>query len=139
MLRRRMVICVAAPAALMASRMSASVDASGSAALHRLAERGDIAVGFAALRLPVGLVRPTDLRSLVPVQAQPAQVLEHRCHEIETEAEGIEVVVAQKEIATGGAGALGGEPEGAGVAEVEMARGGRGETAEVAGMRFNHG
>ena len=66
-----------------------------------------------------------------PRETEPAEVCEHGGDEIETEAEGVEVVVAEDEVAAGGAGAFGGEPERAGVAEVEVAGGRRGETAEV--------
>ena len=76
---------------------------------------------------------------LAPGEAEPAEVFEHGGDEIEAEADGVEVVVAEEEFAVGGSGALGGEPEGAGVAEVEVARGRRGEAAEVGGMSFNHG
>lgn len=74
-----------------------------------------------------------------PREAEPAEVLEHGGDEIEAEAEGVEVIVAEEECATGGAGAFGGEPKCACVAEVEMARGRRGEAAEVRRERFNHG
>ena len=74
-----------------------------------------------------------------PREAEPAEVLEHGGDEIEAEAEGVEVIVAEEECATGGAGAFGGEPKCARVAEVEMARGRRGEAAEVRRKRFNHG
>ena len=66
-----------------------------------------------------------------PRETEPAEVCEHGGDEIEAEAEGVEVVVAEDEVAAGGAGAFGGEPERAGVAEVEVAGGRRGETAEI--------
>ena len=91
------------------------------------------------LGLDVGAVRPSDIGALVPVEAEPAEVLEHGGDEIEAEAEGVEVIVAEEECATGGAGAFGGEPKCARVAEVEMARGRRGEAAEVGERIFNHG
>lgn len=69
---------------------------------------------------------------LGPGEAKPVEVLEHGGDEIEAEADGVEVVVAQEERAAGGAGALGGEPERARVAEVEMA-GGRGSEAAAIG------
>ena len=68
---------------------------------------------------------------LSPGEAEPAEVGEHRGDEIEAEAEGVEVVVAEEEGAAGGAGALGGDPEGACVAEVKMAGGRGGQTPAI--------
>jgi hypothetical protein len=76
---------------------------------------------------------------LGPREAEPTQVFEHGGDEIEAEADGVEIVVAQEQGAAGGAGAFGGDPESARVAEVEVAGGRRGETAEVGSERFNHG
>ena len=67
----------------------------------------------------------------VPGEAEPAEVCEHGGDEIEAEAEGVEVVVAEEEVTAGGAGAFGGEPEGARVAEVEVAGGRGGQAAEI--------
>ena len=76
---------------------------------------------------------------LGPREAEPAEVFEHGGDEIEAEADGVEIVVAQEQGAAGGAGAFGGDPECARVAEMEVA-GGRGrEAAEVGSERFNHG
>jgi len=55
-------------------------------------------------------------------EPEPAEVLKHRGDEIEAEADGIEVVVAEKERAAGDAGTFGGEPERPGVTEVEVPR-----------------
>ena len=66
-----------------------------------------------------------------PREAEPAEVGEHGGDEIEAEAEGVEVVVAEEEVTAGGAGAFGGEPEGARVAEVEVAGGRGGKAAEI--------
>ena len=74
-----------------------------------------------------------------PREAEPAEVCEHGGDEIEAEAEGVEVIVAEEEFATGGAGAFGSEPKCACVAEVEMARRRGGEAAEVGERIFNHG
>ena len=76
---------------------------------------------------------------LTPIEAEPVEVREHGGDEIQAKAESVEVVVAQEQVAAGGTGAFGGEPESAGVAEVEMARRRGGEAAEVGRKRFNHG
>ena len=51
----------------------------------------------------------------------------------------VEIVVAQEEFTAGGSGALGGDPEGAGVTEMQVSGGGWREAAAV-GRRalFNH-
>lgn len=67
----------------------------------------------------------------LPSEAEPAKVLEHGGDEIQTEADGVEVVVAEEQRATGGAGALGGDPEGTRVPEMEVAGGRRGEPADI--------
>jgi hypothetical protein len=76
---------------------------------------------------------------ITPREAEPAEVLDHGSDEIEAETNGVEIVVPKQEFAAGGAGAFGSEPEGAGVAEMEVARGRRSEAAEIGGRSFNHG
>ena len=61
-------------------------------------------------------------------------VLEHGIHEIQPEALGVEVVVAQDQRAAGGARPLRGDPEGARVAQVQEP-GGRGREASAVGRR----
>lgn len=91
--------------------------------------------GGAVKREPRALVDD----GLGPREAKPTQVFEHGGDEIETEADGVEVVVAQEQGAAGGAGALGGEPKRARMAEVEVA-GGRGREASAIGWGIvNHG
>lgn len=68
---------------------------------------------------------------LGPREAEPTQVFEHGGDEIEAEADGVEVVVAEKQSAAGGAGAIGGEPKRAGMAEVEVTGGRRREASAI--------
>ncbi len=68
---------------------------------------------------------------LGPGEAEPTQVFEHGGDEIEAETDGVEVVVAEKQSAAGGAGALGSEPKRAGVAEVEVPGGRRREASAI--------
>ena len=84
----------------------------------------------------------------VPGEAEPEEVFAHGGGELGARALGIDVFVAEVERAVGGAGALVGDEEGAGVAEVEKA-GGRGSEAAgvgrsagafgVAGLRRREG
>lgn len=67
----------------------------------------------------------------LPREAEPAEIFEHGGDEIEAEADGVEIVVAQEERAVGRAGAVGGDPECARVPEVEMAGGRGGEAADI--------
>lgn len=75
---------------------------------------------------------------LAPREAKPAEIFDYGGDEIEAEADGVEIVVAEEEFAAAGAGAFGSEPKRAGVAEVKMARGRRGEAAEVGDGGRNH-
>ena len=58
---------------------------------------------------------------LRPIEAEPAQVLDHGGHELWPAAGGVEVVVAQEQRAADGAGAFLDSPEGPGMAEMEQA------------------
>ena len=69
----------------------------------------------------------------LPGEAEPAQVLDHGRDEIEPEPDGVEVVAAQQQGPAGGLGAALGEPEGAGVSEVQVPGGRGGQAAAVAG------
>jgi len=73
----------------------------------------------------------------VPGEAEPVEVLAHGGGELGARALGIEVFVAEVKGAVGDAGALVGDEEGAGVAEVEKAGGRGSETAGVG--RGGHG
>ena len=72
----------------------------------------------------------------LPGEAEPAQVFEHGRDEIQPETHGVEILVAQDERAAGGAGALGGDPKRACMAEMQMP-GGRGRETPAIGM-INH-
>ncbi len=74
----------------------------------------------------------------VPVETEPAEVFLERGDEFGAATGGVEVVVAKKECAVGGAGALVGEPEGAGVAQVKVA-GRRWGQATAIVVFINHG
>ena len=69
----------------------------------------------------------------VPGEAEPEEIFAHGGGELGAGALGVEVFVAEIEGAVGGAGALVGDEEGAGVAEVEKACGGWSEAAGVEG------
>ena len=89
--------------------------------------------------LPRSFAEEHGFRAAAEVDGFDAGDGEVRALRGEQGAEGVEVVVAEEEVTAGGAGAFGGEPKCARVAEMEMARGRRGEAAEVGGRIFNHG
>ena len=78
-----------------------------------------------SLALGIGPEGAADVRSLIPSEAEPLQVLQERVHKLRTHAGAVEVVIAQDQLAAGGSGAGLGDPESAGMAEVKIAGGGR--------------
>ena len=108
-------------------------------AVARIDEAGGVeffedgAVERAAGLLVVGRVRAADVGAFLPGEAEPAEVGEHGVDEIEAEAGGVEVVVAEDERAVGEAGAFGGDPEGAGVPKMQIPGGRGGEAAAIGG------
>ncbi len=112
----------------VAARAMAGIDEAGGVEFFE-----DGSVERASGLLVVGRVGAAEVGAFLPHEAEPAQVGEHGFDEIEAEAGRVEVVVAQDERAGGLPCALGGDPEGARVPEVQVtSRGGR-ETASVGG------
>lgn len=74
---------------------------------------------------------PANVRAFVPREAEPFQILNEAVDKFRADAGAIEVFVAQNEVASGGTGAFLGDPESAGVAEMEVAGGGRSETTAI--------
>src|SRR5690348_15083495 len=91
-----------------------------------------------ALALPIRAIGATDVRALVPVHAEPAQVLENPFLRPRDDARRVEVLDAHHERAVGGAGAQPGDDGRADVAEVELA-GGAGGVAAPNRVRRGHG
>lgn len=79
----------------------------------------------------VGAEGAADVGSFLPLDAEPTEIFDLGELEFRSDTGRIEVVVAKDEGALGRAGALGGDPEGAGVAEVEVAGGGWGDATAV--------
>ncbi len=90
-------------------------------------------VGLAALTLKIGLAGTADVRAFMPADAEPEQIFNRGAGEFTTGAVGVEIFDAENERALCVAGALIGLPEGAGVADVEIAGGRRRKTAAIAG------
>ena len=68
---------------------------------------------------------------LSPMEAEPRKILLKGLHKFRTAAIGIEIVVAQEQLALALGGTLGGDPESAGVTEVEEAGRRWGEAATI--------
>ena len=79
-------------------------------------------VNRATLLLAIGRVRSTDIRPFVPVQAQPAQVLEQLAHERLGAASLVGILDAQDEPAARLARSQEIEQRRAGIAQMQMAR-----------------
>jgi hypothetical protein len=75
--------------------------------------------------------RPAAVWAFDPLDSQPSQVVHHGLHELWAAALRIQIFVAKDQLAMMLGGALCRDPEGAGVAEMEQARGGGGETSAV--------
>jgi hypothetical protein len=90
------------------------------------AEMEELREGGAVEREAVGLAEIA-----VPGDAEPKEVFAHGGDELGAGAVGVEIFVAEVEETVGSAGALMGDVEGAGVAEVEESGGGWGEAADV--------
>lgn len=84
-----------------------------------------------ALALGVGCEWAADVRTLLPSDVQPGEVIEHGGVELSAGALLVQVVVAKNE--TSGAGAGGGHKESSGVAEVQQTGWRGSETAPVGG------
>jgi len=81
--------------------------------------------------LIVGGERTANVRAFIPGKAEPFQILNEAVDEFRANAGAIEVFVAQNELAGGGPGAFLGDPESAGVAEMDIAGGRRSEAAAI--------
>ena len=77
------------------------------------------AVTGESLALAIRCEGTAAVRTFLPVQTEPAQV-QHGGGELRTGAASIEILVPQDQHAAGGPGALAGDPEGAGVAQVQV-------------------
>jgi hypothetical protein len=64
----------------------------------------------------------------VPIEAEPAEVLDAGVVELGPDARGVEIFKSQQDLAALGAGAPIRQEEGAGVPDMEQARGARGES-----------
>ena len=98
----------------------------------------DAAVERAAGLLVVRIMWTADVGAFLPGEAEPAEVGEHGVDEIEAEAGGVEIVVAEDERTAGEAGAFGGDPEGACVPKMQIPGGRGGEAAAIVGGRIHH-
>src|SRR5262249_13321895 len=78
----------------------------------------------AALRLAVGRPRPTDVRTLVPVEPQPPEILELPLFDARDDARTVEILDAQDEHASGDACRAPRDDRRGGRAEMEVAGGG---------------
>ena len=94
-------------------------------------------VESAALALNVWRVRTADVGALLPADAEPEEVFEHRIGVGLLGALRVEIFVAEDKGALGGKGAFVGGPERAGVSDVKIARGGRRDAAAI--MRHRNG
>ena len=94
-------------------------------AVVRAAARDEIArrlaIELEPLGLPVRRVRPADVRALVPVEAEPAQVVENRCLGLARRSLGVGVLDAQDERAAVAAREQPVEQRRARVADVQLA------------------
>jgi hypothetical protein len=70
--------------------------------------------------LVIGRVGAADIRTFGPCQSEPAKVVVHSLNEIQPEANGIQIVVAQDKHSSGGACAFRGDPKGAGVTKMKV-------------------
>jgi hypothetical protein len=84
-----------------------------------------------ALALAIRCMGAADVGPLAPDQAEPAKVVDHRVGEVHAEAHGVQVIAAQHEGALGSSRALCRNPERAGMAQVQEARGGRCQATAV--------
>src|SRR5690606_23666350 len=112
----------------LAAREEALVHAAG-----RHEPRQRLLVERPALRLEVGRVGPAYVRTLVPVESEPGELLEVPQHRLRARAGTVEVLDAHQESAAAQPGAGPGEERGAGVAEVQPAARRGGEASAVAG------
>jgi hypothetical protein len=76
---------------------------------------------------------------VLPRKPQPAEVFEVGADEVQPEAIGVEVVVAQEKLSSGLASPFRGDPKGAGMTKMQITRGGGGQTTDVSWRIFNHG
>ena len=91
-------------------------------------ERGGVqAVQVKPLRLPVGTMRPADVRALIPLQAEPSEILENRRLRLARGPLDVGVFDAQDERSAGSARHQPVEQGRARIADVEMAGGAWGE------------
>ncbi len=88
-----------------------------------------------AVTPPPGALRDD---GFAPPEAQPGKVFQHRGDELGAATGAVEIVVAEKKITAGAAGAFGGGPKRAGVAQVQIARRRGGQAAEIRGRGRAH-
>jgi len=99
----------------------------GADAFIGIALRDQAIQGSAVKRKALALVH----HGWLPIETEPAQVFDHCRDEVWLAAVGIKIVVAEEQCATSGAGAFGGDPEGARMAEMQIASGRWGDAASV--------
>ena len=117
------------------SRAGAGVDA---IAFAQPIERGAVMVH--ALALVVRSEGPAAVRSFLPIESEPSQILDHGVDICEPETHGVEVFIAQYQDSCIGMRALPGDPECARVADVQITRGRRREPATITRLgRRTHG
>ena len=75
---------------------------------------------------------------LFPSEPEPVQVLDHGAYIVEFEANGINVVIAQEQLASGLPSTFRRDPEGAGMPEMEVACRGGSEPSDVTVVWGNH-
>ena len=83
------------------------------------------------LALRIRTQRPATVRTLDPVDAQPVKILDHGKYELGAAALGIQIFVAENQVAAMLGRALSGLPKRAGMAKVEQTGGRRRETPAV--------
>ena len=94
-----------------------------------------IDVGGVALALEIRRAGTADVRPLMPADAEPEEIFNGGGGELSAASLGVKVFNAQDDCALGVAGALEGFPEGAGVADMEIAGGRRRNAAAIVGRR----
>lgn len=90
-------------------------------------------VGLAALALKIRLAGAADVGSLMPADAEPEQIFNGGAGVLAAAAVGVKILHAEHQSAVGISRALKGLPEGASMADVEIAGGRRRQTAAVTG------
>ena len=110
------------------ARAGARINEAGRAQLFKC-----LPVEMRAPGLSIRRKRPPVIRSFLPLESEPAKVLEHRQREFRLAAIRIQILISQNERAAALLGASLGRPKCAGVPEVQKPRGRRRQPSAIIG------